>query len=90
MPSTTGRCPLPPAWIFDRADRLAALAARCRELADGIHRERCDSPDPADRGPFDRRSAILDGRFRKLSERARIIRRNDRLAAAGGRDARPA
>ena len=35
---------LPPACIFDRADRLSALAARARELAHALYRERCDAP----------------------------------------------
>lgn len=74
-----------PAWIDDRHDRLAALAARARGLARALSRERCDIP----RSDADRRAALSDRiaanerRFRLLASCARVARRSHKNARVG-------
>lgn len=65
-----------PCWIFDRADRLSALAERARELTEALRRERCDQFHDADlRSRLSARMAILDARFHRLATCARHDRR---------------
>lgn len=69
-------------WIFDRADRLAELAARARVMGHAIYRERCDLPrdDSAGRAALAARIAAHDRRFRLLSNCARVDRYARRIA----------
>ena len=62
-------------WIFDKADRLAALLARAREAETYLLRERCDATaDRAAVARIDRRRVIVAGRIRVLSRAARVAR----------------
>ena len=69
-------------WTFDRADRLAELAARARAMGHAIYRERCDLPrdDSAGRAKLAARIAANERRFRLLSNCARIVRYARRVA----------
>lgn len=55
-------------WLYDRRDRLAALAERCRRLDHDLYRMRCDVPrdDAEGRARLDARRAVLDARRGRL------------------------
>lgn len=75
------------AWLFDRYDRLTTLAARAREQAHALYRERCDVPrvDSARRAALASRIAIFENRFRVFAACARVARRAHRHGADGER-----
>lgn len=64
-----------PMWIYERADRLAELAYRARDLAESLRRERCDQfHDPTVVARIDSRLRILETRFHCLAVQARSSR----------------
>jgi hypothetical protein len=72
-----------PAWYFDRADRLAALVDRTREMMTYLQRLRCDVFDqPAVHCHVEVRLRIVESRFRRLAELAHAARRAKRLTAS--------
>lgn len=70
-----------PIWIFDRADRLAALAVRSDEIAEALRRQRCDAiRDRASTARLDARIAAHRDRFHRLAACARRARHAARMA----------
>jgi hypothetical protein len=78
-----GPAPARPVWRFDRIDRLEDAIAHAREMETYLVRQRCDAADlPRTLALLDRRIAATRRRVMRLCARARILRRNARLAGA--------
>ncbi len=64
-------------WSYSRVERLVELVSLTNGARETLYRRLCDRE--MIRAEFDRRSGILERRFRRLSDLARTARRNDRL-----------
>ncbi len=72
-----------PCWIYDRADRLAALAVRSNERAEALRRERCDAwGEIKIVSSLDARIAAHRERFHRLATCARKVRHAEAFRGA--------